>query len=372
MTIRSSILAALSLLLAAHGLCNASESDINVMSAENTICDLGHISVKDGPQTCRFKITNNGSDEINLTEAITSCGCTTVKLPEGPIAPGETVNIDVTYDNKEVTKFFDKRIALRFSGIDTPMLLSVRGSSESPGRNHFKYVGRFLKYEKEEHPAGDVIQGCPVSGELKAIYRKRKPARFEFSCPDGMEVRGDEAIHRYGDTITIHYTIHTRCSDFGTVKYRILASRRIGNTVTPDKRNIAVTALSHAPCCSDNDSTCVPEMITGWKHMALGKMHAKEERTIEVPISNNGNTDLAIYRIDCNGLVEECKDIVLKPGETRTMVMKFKPQHAKKGRYAETLTIYSNDIVKPEYSLYFTYDIKATPFFRKTNTTPHH
>lgn len=369
MTTRSRILSAIFLLLAAHGSCLASEIGIDVMSADNTICDLGHISVKDGPQTCRFRITNNGTEEIELTEAITSCGCTQVRLPESPITPGSTVEIEVIYDNKEVTEFFDKRIALRFKGIDTPMLLSVRGSTARAERNRFKHATRFLRFEKEEYMAGDVIQGCEASGELKAIYRGHKPARLEFSSPDeGIYVEAAHTLLRHGDTLSIRYRIIPRPADFGTRTYRIFASRITGDSPVPDRKGIAVVAVSHAGSCSDDGGAFCPIMETGWKHMALGAMRARAVKVIEMPVSNTGDADLSIFRIDGEGISGECSDIMLKPGESRTLKLSFEPRRKKKGRYAETVTIYSNDHIKPEHSLYFTYDIKAThSLFR-----PHH
>lgn len=370
MTTRSSILAVILLLLGAQGLCPATENGINTVTAENTICDLGHISIKDGPQTCRFRITNNGSAEIEISEALTSCGCTQVQLPEGPIAPGETVNVDVTYDNKEVTEFFDKRIALRFKGMDTTLQLCVRGSTARPERNHFKYATRFLRFEKEVFSIGDVIQGCGASGELKAIYRRHKPARFEFSSSDsGVEVRGDDVVLRHGDTLTVHYKVLTGTQDFGTMRFRISATRKCKNRETADRKGIAVVAISHASRCSDDNCTCSPCMDTECKHMAFGQLKANETKSFEVPVSNTGNADLTIHRIDARGLTGDCSAIVLKPGETRALNLSIEPQRKKKGRYAETITIYSNDPVKPEYCLYYTFDIKATPLFI---LRPHH
>ena len=369
MTTRSSIIAAIALLLATHGLCSATENGKDVMTAENTVCDLGRISVGDGPQTCRFKITNNGSEEIEIKEAITSCGCTKVLLPEGPVAPGETVTVEVTYDNKEVTEFFDKRIALRFDGTHTPLILSVRGSTAAPVRNRFRFASRFFKFEKEEYMAGDVIQGCTASGELKAIYRRRKPAMFEFSSPDkGINVEAAHTLLRHDDTLTIHYFIRTRPADYGTREYLILASRKGKHGMTPDKKGIRVVAVSHADLSSARDTLCTPEMNTGWKHMALGEIKAKDVRTIEVPVSNSGNAELSIYKVDGECISGECSGITVKPGESRTLKLKFEPQDKKKGRYAEIITVYSNDAVKPEYTMYFTYDIKATKLFKR----PHH
>lgn len=367
MITRSRTLASLIFLITAHSICSFAGNSIEQLSAENTICDLGHISVKDGPQTCRFNITNNGSDEIEITEAITSCGCTQVRLPEGPIAPEETVSIEVTYDNKEVTEFFDKRIALRFKGIDTPLLLSVKGSTANPERKRFRYTSRFLKFEKEEFKAGDVIQGCAASGELKAIYRRFRPAKIAFSCQEeGIEIKSDTATLRRGDTLTLRYSIVTGTDCFGTKEYRILPCRISGKDRRLDRKGIRITAVSHAEMNPEEDGARRPELNTGWKHTNLGVLRRGKVRTVEIPVTNSGDADLVIHRIDCKGITPACCRTVIRPGESETLTLNFKPQTRRKGRYAETMTLYSNDKVNPECALYLTYEIKATPFFHYT------
>ena len=356
MTIRSRIAATIILLLAAHGPCLANEDGLNVMSAESTICDLGHISVKDGPQTCRFRITNNGSDEIEITDAVTSCGCTTVRLPEKPVAPGETVSVEVTYDNKEVTEFFDKRIALRFKGIDTPLLLSVRGSTAKAGRFKFRYACGCLRLEKEEYKVGDVIQGCPASGKIKAVYRGFRPAKLEMSTPDeGIRVEAAHTLLRHRDTLSIHFTVITDTDDFGIMEYNVVPVRITRRGRKQGRKGVCIRAVSHAEMPSEADATCCPELNTGWKQLSLGPIRKGEVRAVEVPVANTGNGDLSIFRIDGENISTDCSGAVIKPGESRTFILNLEPKRRRKGRYAETITVYSNDNVKPEYNLYVTY-----------------
>ncbi|MCC8117475.1 MAG: DUF1573 domain-containing protein [Bacteroidales bacterium] len=59
--------------------------------------DLGTIHEKDGKVTVEFPFTNDGNANLVITSAYASCGCTTPKYPEGPIAPGAKGVITVTY-----------------------------------------------------------------------------------------------------------------------------------------------------------------------------------------------------------------------------------------------------------------------------------
>lgn len=121
---------------------------------------------------------------------------------------------------------------------------------------------------------------------------------------------------------------------------------------------------------SETDGSGCPELKTGWKQMSLGVIRKGEVRAVEVPVENIGNAELSIYRIDGENISADCPGTIIGPGETSTLILNFEPQRKRKGRYAQTLTIYSNDIVKPEYSLYFTYEIKSHTIFSKDTTPP--
>ena len=48
----------------------------------------------------KYTFTNTGSEPLIISNAKGSCGCTVPNWPRNPIAPGETGEIDVTFDSK--------------------------------------------------------------------------------------------------------------------------------------------------------------------------------------------------------------------------------------------------------------------------------
>jgi len=48
----------------------------------------------------KYQFTNTGSEPLIISNAKGSCGCTVPNWPRNPIAPGETAEIDVTFDSK--------------------------------------------------------------------------------------------------------------------------------------------------------------------------------------------------------------------------------------------------------------------------------
>ena len=58
--------------------------------------DFGNVK-PDTDNTTEFIVYNTGDKPLIITDVAASCGCTTPKKPEGPIAPGESDVIKVTF-----------------------------------------------------------------------------------------------------------------------------------------------------------------------------------------------------------------------------------------------------------------------------------
>ncbi len=72
------------------------KSSMASMKVDKEMHDFGTIR----PETdnaCRFKVTNTGTQPLIIKNVEASCGCTTPRKPEGPIAPGESDYIDVVF-----------------------------------------------------------------------------------------------------------------------------------------------------------------------------------------------------------------------------------------------------------------------------------
>lgn len=62
----------------------------SALTAEETFYDFGTISMKNGNVSTIFKVTNSGTEEVNLTNVSTSCMCTAayiLKVGGGKIGP---------------------------------------------------------------------------------------------------------------------------------------------------------------------------------------------------------------------------------------------------------------------------------------------
>lgn len=74
------------------------------MVFEETTIDYGTIAQNsDGKRV--FKFVNNSDKPLVIARAKGSCGCTVPSYPKKPVMPGESGEIEVTYDTKRLGKF---------------------------------------------------------------------------------------------------------------------------------------------------------------------------------------------------------------------------------------------------------------------------
>lgn len=66
--------------------------------------DYGNIAYEANGE-CEFTITNTGTEDLIISGARGSCGCTVPTYPKEPIAPGQSAAIKVTYDTKRPGNF---------------------------------------------------------------------------------------------------------------------------------------------------------------------------------------------------------------------------------------------------------------------------
>lgn len=75
-----------------------------------------------------FEFTNTGNAPLIISNVKSSCGCTIPKKPEGPIAPGETGEIQVKYDTNRVAPI-RKTITVTSNAENAPTkILKIKGT----------------------------------------------------------------------------------------------------------------------------------------------------------------------------------------------------------------------------------------------------
>lgn len=112
--------------LCASAFAQTKADDIFAFSSK--VHDFGTISVKDGPQSCTFTLTNISKEPAVIYAVVSSCGCTDVKWTRTVIEPGAEGKVEATYSNDDGPYPFDKTLTVYVKDADKPVTLHIRGS----------------------------------------------------------------------------------------------------------------------------------------------------------------------------------------------------------------------------------------------------
>ena len=93
----------------ANGLSKKQAEKLPVIIFETTQYDFGEV-VKGEVLTYSFKFKNAGKSNLIIYSSEATCGCTTSVPPKAPIRPGESGEIQVTFNSKSQEGKVTKRI----------------------------------------------------------------------------------------------------------------------------------------------------------------------------------------------------------------------------------------------------------------------
>jgi hypothetical protein len=87
--------------------------------------DFGKLQLHQA-QTCRFEITNTGTQPLVISNVEVTCGCTVASWKKKPVRPGKTTSLELTYDS-EYPGWFQKTIRVHSNAIGAPHTLIIKG-----------------------------------------------------------------------------------------------------------------------------------------------------------------------------------------------------------------------------------------------------
>lgn len=88
--------------------------------------DYGTIT-QGGDGGCVFTFKNVGNEVLIISDVRKSCGCTTPTWSKEPILPGQTGEIKVGYDTKNIGQF-SKTITVLSNAVSATVTLTIKGN----------------------------------------------------------------------------------------------------------------------------------------------------------------------------------------------------------------------------------------------------
>lgn len=114
----------------ANGLSSKDTKKLPVISFEKTTYDFGEV-VQGERLTYAFKFKNTGKSNLIIYSSEATCGCTTSTPPKAPIRPGETGQIEVTFDSKSQHGKVTKRILVGANTYPAETILTITANVTS-------------------------------------------------------------------------------------------------------------------------------------------------------------------------------------------------------------------------------------------------
>jgi len=90
-------------------------------------------TIKQGAsETREFTFTNTGKEDLIITNAQGSCGCTVPVWPKEPMKKGSKNSIKVTFNSAGKMGMQDKTITITSNAKNSPIVLHLKGTVEQP------------------------------------------------------------------------------------------------------------------------------------------------------------------------------------------------------------------------------------------------
>lgn len=97
-----------------------------IFAFEEETHDFGTLE-QDGDASFVFKFINTGTEEIVITGAKGSCGCTVPTWPDKPIAPGASGEISVKYDSHRIG-IIEKNVTISSNASIPQKMIYIKGN----------------------------------------------------------------------------------------------------------------------------------------------------------------------------------------------------------------------------------------------------
>lgn len=320
------------------------------VSFAKTAHDFGTIKESDGDVTYEFQFSNTGNLPILILRATASCGCTSPEFPKQPIRPGEKGVISVTYHAKGRPGPFEKSIHV-YDNNNKRTLLTITGnvlSSRSAEDDYSIQLGAGLRLKTKSLNFFDVYPNRAARTRTLHVYNegdnalqltfRNVPKHIGIECEPEIILPKKEA-----KVLVTYYT--SKVKDWGMRRdYFELYVQ--GRESQMQNNRIAVMADIWEDFSGltrgERDRAAQIEVEGQNLDFGIGDV----ERNMVVTILNTGQDKLTIRKIQ-NDMpdVFDCKleANVIKPGQSTTMTVTFRPSQLKQSSITHHVTIISND-----------------------------
>lgn len=328
----------------------AQEADLEFETKSH---DFGTFKEEEGPQTFRFTFKNVSDQPVKVRDVKASCGCTTPAWTKEPVAPGETGFVDAKYNPRNRPGSFNKSLTVMTDGTPPVYRLSIKGkvlkrkpsiAEKYPYENKgIRLKSNYLNMGRTDPDKGWIEKTFDIYNETGETVEFKQPKTTQSHY----EVKLNQTTLKDKETgqIQVRYNAKQR-NQWGITYEHFNLERANGQ-----KLNLHVIAnIEREPQkLSEEEYSKKPRISFNKVSHDFGTIEEGKVVTMDFSFENTGGETLKIYKTkaSCGCTAGTPEKTTLAPGKSSSFTVKFNSRGKHPGRQTQSVTIYSNDPVKP-------------------------
>ena len=323
---------------------------------DKLVHDFGDVSMDDGPLTCTFTVTNNGTEPLVLFEVVSSCGCTDVTWTREPLQPGKSGTISATFKNEDGPFPFDKTLTVYISGQRKPVILRLRGTVHEKKKSLSELYGAQklgdFGLKARDYKAGVLKQGLTVSETATVANLGKKPLKVEFTeVSEHLKLNVSPNPIPAGSTATLVFTIEAAPGLYGKHTYTavpVLNGRKASAPIS-----VWSTTRENFDKWTDEERNngAIPVFENSTANFGIVKAGDPVEVTFNC--SNRGKSTFHIYQADPEDPALKVLEITdCEPGGKGLVRVSLNTSAVEKGEAVIMLTLTTNSPLRPVVNLF--------------------
>ena len=341
----------------------ASEAeDGSTVVFDKTVHDFGDVSITDGPLSCTFTVTNNGTEPIVIYEVVSSCGCTDVVWTREPLQPGKSGTISATFKNEDGPYPFDKTLTVYVSGQRKPVILRLRGVVHEKKKSLSELFGAEklgdFGMKTREFKAGNLRQGLSVSETATVANLGKKPLQVSFTdASSQLQVSVSPNPIPAQSTATLTFTINADPSIYG--KYTYQATPVLNGSKAPAPITVWAMTRENFDSWTEEQRNAGAIPVFDNSTANIGIIPSGETVEVTFNCSNRGKSNFHIFKADAEIPqleVLEMQDAA--PGKKGLVRVKLDTSGLEKGETFIMLTLTTNAPLRPVVNLFLAGEIR--------------
>lgn len=323
---------------------------------DKLVHDFGDVSMDDGPLTCTFTVTNNGTEPLVLFEVVSSCGCTDVTWTREPLQPGKSGTISATFKNEDGPFPFDKTLTVYISGQRKPVILRLRGTVHEKKKSLSELYGAQklgdFGLKARDYKAGVLKQGLTVSETATVANLGKKPLKVEFTeVSEHLKLNVSPNPIPAGSTATLVFTIEAAPGLYG--KHTYTAVPVLNGRKASAPLSVWSTTRENFDKWTDEERNngAIPVFENSTANFGIVKAGDPVEVTFNC--SNRGKSTFHIYQADPEDPALKVLEITdCEPGGKGLVRVSLNTSAVEKGEAVIMLTLTTNSPLRPVVNLF--------------------